>query len=152
MFQPRPPFHRFPAIVCRLMLTLSLWHAPVPWGHTHSTSSPDLAEHVAEHHAEEHSGPLGWHWHLELPDWGQPKSPHDDSHRQTPGCSICFDSAIVSTTTVSVSPPELAPWQFLALRALSVSDASTSRTGTTVFLGTYAPTHSTQQLLCRLSC
>lgn len=60
----------------RLLLVLSLWHAPIPWIHAHDVQGPDvdsrtlLSEHVAEFHARELAEGrqrLDWHAHLILP-------------------------------------------------------------------------------------
>src|SRR5262245_48904412 len=59
----------------RLWLVLSLWHAPIPWFHSHEISDSAehagfLSRHVHEFHADEMAqgeAHPGWHWHLILP-------------------------------------------------------------------------------------
>jgi hypothetical protein len=60
----------------RVVLALSLWHAPIPWVHAHEIDGPDvdhlqvLSRHVAEFHSRElNQGEkkLDWHMHLVLP-------------------------------------------------------------------------------------
>lgn len=68
----RNPRHR----ALRVLLALSLWHAPIPWVHVHDLEGPQV-EHrqsLAKHIAEFHSGDLAWgrsrldwHAHLVLP-------------------------------------------------------------------------------------
>lgn len=63
-------------IAVRLLLVLSLWHAPIPWVHAHDLEGPDvehtapLLHHVSEHHS--HDVAIGmthcaWHSHLVVP-------------------------------------------------------------------------------------
>ena len=77
--------------MCRVLLCLSLWSAPLPMLHAHEKTGPlldrdtALAEHVQVCHAEddcEHC--RGWHLHLVL--WGEVQSDHPDSdtHPQSP--------------------------------------------------------------------
>jgi hypothetical protein len=62
--------------ILRVILAMSLWHAPIPWVHVHDLEGPQvdhrqsLAQHVAEFHSRDlawgHSQ-LDWHAHLVLP-------------------------------------------------------------------------------------
>lgn len=60
----------------RIVMVLSLWHAPIPWVHVHEIEGPQverlasLSQHVADFHARELSWgktSLDWHSHLVLP-------------------------------------------------------------------------------------
>src|SRR4029450_8695937 len=60
----------------RVLLVLSLWHAPIPWVHPPQIDGPDvdhlqvLSRHVAEFHSRELNHgekSLDWHMHLVLP-------------------------------------------------------------------------------------
>ena len=62
--------------VLRVVMVLSLWHAPIPWVHVHEIEGPQverlgaLSQHVARFHARELSrsgARLDWHSHLVLP-------------------------------------------------------------------------------------
>src|SRR5262249_55342873 len=62
--------------ILRVVLALSLWHAPIPWVHAHEIDGPEvdhslvLSRHVAEFHSRELSQGerrLDWHMHLVLP-------------------------------------------------------------------------------------
>jgi len=76
-------------VAVRLVLVLSLWHAPLPWVHSHAVAesadghSHALSRHVHALHAEdlEHGAThIAWHWHLVLP-WcveGETRCPSDD--------------------------------------------------------------------------
>jgi len=76
-------------VALRLVLVLSLWHAPLPWVHAHMMPkragghAHALARHVHALHAEdiEHGAThLAWHLHLVLP-WcveGETRCPSDD--------------------------------------------------------------------------
>jgi hypothetical protein len=62
--------------VLRVVMVLSLWHAPIPWVHVHDLDGPQverlgsLSRHIADFHARELSRGgtrLDWHAHLVLP-------------------------------------------------------------------------------------
>lgn len=62
--------------VLRIVMVLSLWHAPIPWVHVHEFEGPQverlesLSQHIAEFHARDlHWGcpSANWHSHLVLP-------------------------------------------------------------------------------------
>jgi hypothetical protein len=89
----------------RVLLVLSLWHAPIPWVHSHDLDGPDVArltmlsEHVAAFHAREvglGQQHLEWHLHLVLP-WcmiHHLPCPESDDHRSGPddfigGAKLC---------------------------------------------------------------
>lgn len=140
-------------LVSRLLMTISLWHAPVPWGHAHLGDSAGLTEHLASHHAQ-NSGlaSLGFHWHLEVPDWGHPCPMDSGPEGSCLVTILAFDSAVVSAEHWSDTPDQ-------CLTVCMFAAVPTSQTSVVVgpyrsrgYLGTYAPTHSSQQLLCRMSC
>jgi hypothetical protein len=60
----------------RVLLVLSLWHAPIPWVHAHDLDGPDVArlqmlsQHIAAFHTREidlGQQRLEWHVHFVLP-------------------------------------------------------------------------------------
>ena len=60
----------------RVLIAVSLWHAPIPWVHSHDLEGPQvdrlevLSQHVAEFHASDlgqAENRLNWHFHLVLP-------------------------------------------------------------------------------------
>src|SRR5436190_15874990 len=62
--------------VLRVVMVLSLWHAPIPWIHVHEFEGPQverldsLSRHIAAFHAHElNKGrpSVDWHAHLVLP-------------------------------------------------------------------------------------
>lgn len=62
-------------IALRLLLAVSLWHAPIVWGHCHETDDSELADHVARFHAHDSASiNMEWHWHVSLPDRQNPNS------------------------------------------------------------------------------
>ena len=74
----------FVRFLCRMMVCLSLWSAPVPLLHAHENAGPildrdpDLAVHVLACHAQDDCDHCrGWHLHLVL--WGEIQSDHSDS-------------------------------------------------------------------------
>ena len=90
--------------VLRVVMVLSLWHAPIPWVHVHELEGPQverlelLSQHVADFHARELSWGgtcLDWHSHLVLP-WclsHQHDCPADDD--RNPGSDDIFGGAKV---------------------------------------------------------
>jgi hypothetical protein len=84
------PLHR----VMRVMLALSLWHAPIPWVHVHDLEGPQvehlesLGRHVAEFHSRDIASGrsrLAWHAHLVLPWSLNHHLPCPDGDRRDPG-------------------------------------------------------------------
>ena len=64
------------SVIGRLLLVLSLWHAPMPMLHAHGTDLADLAsagkfvDHLTEYHPDSALNShidFGWHWHLVPP-------------------------------------------------------------------------------------
>jgi len=60
----------------RVVIVLSLWHAPIPWVHVHEFEGPQverlvtLSQHIAEFHARDlvcGTASAEWHSHLVLP-------------------------------------------------------------------------------------
>jgi hypothetical protein len=80
--------------ILRVILAMSLWHAPIPWVHVHDLEGPQvdhrqsLAQHVAEFHSRDlawgHSQ-LDWHAHLVLPWSLNHHLPCPDGDRREPG-------------------------------------------------------------------
>jgi len=76
----------------RIVVVLSLWHAPIPWVHVHEFEGPQverlesLARHIAEFHARDlywGNTTVNWHSHLVLP-WclsHQHNCPADDERQ-----------------------------------------------------------------------
>jgi len=67
---------RWPSVIGRILLALSLWHAPLPMLHAHGTDLIDQAtatnfvDHLAAYHPEmtlNSHVDFGWHWHLVPP-------------------------------------------------------------------------------------
>jgi len=88
----------------RVVLVLSLWHAPIPWVHTHDLDGPEVArleslsQHVAEFHARELSlgaERLEWHTHLVLPWCLVHHFPCPDSDEREPGADDYFGSVTI---------------------------------------------------------
>jgi hypothetical protein len=104
------PAIRLASRVLRIMLVLSLWHAPIPWVHAHEIDGPQvdrlqmLARHVNEFHARELTRGeqcLDWHVHLVLP-WclvHHLPCPEEDQHE--PGADEYFGGARSSTAGIS---------------------------------------------------
>lgn len=62
-------------VVFRLVLLMSLWHAPIPCRHLHHGVTASVAQHVSEfHHGDTAACEMGWHWHLMMPDGSQQAS------------------------------------------------------------------------------
>jgi len=78
----------------RIVVALSLWHAPIPWVHVHELKGPQvekltsLSQHVADFHARDLNwgrGSSDWHAHLVLP-WclnHQHRCPADDDRNSS---------------------------------------------------------------------
>jgi hypothetical protein len=98
---------RVAARMLRLVMVLSLWHAPIPWIHVHELEGPQverlgaLSQHIAEFHARElmrEGARLDWHSHLVLP-WcmtHEHDCPADDE--QNPASDDIFGGAKVVTS------------------------------------------------------
>ncbi|MBS0267170.1 MAG: hypothetical protein JSS02_34920 [Planctomycetes bacterium] len=100
----------------RVVMALSLWHAPVPWVHFHDLESPEfarqetLAIHVAEYHSQELLAgltTLDWHAHLVLPWSHDPHAPQpgqgDDESRPDENCVECAGSVEIAAGTTAES-------------------------------------------------
>jgi len=93
-------------------LVLSLWHAPIPWVHTHELVGPQvdsrqlLSQHIAEFHSRELSRGeerLDWHLHLVLPWCLVHHLPCPDGDHPRGAFDDLFDGAKVTTgRTVSL--------------------------------------------------
>jgi len=135
----------------RLLLIVSLWQAPVVWGHQHSTDAADLAEHLALFHGGDfESCNLGWHWHVSLPQGEAPCSPESpQSPRDSlPGVvdSVSTPGSHLLSARVLHELADLIP-----LAASGGSSLLTAAAGPN-YLATWSAAHSPQQLLCRMSC
>jgi hypothetical protein len=89
----------------RVVLVLSLWHAPIPWVHAHDLDGPEVAKRamLSQHIAEFHSHEVGlgaehleWHVHLVLPWCLVHHLPCPDSHDRDPGADDFFGGAKIS--------------------------------------------------------
>jgi hypothetical protein len=92
------------------MLVLSLWHAPIPWVHTHDLDGPDVArlamltQHVAAFHARElglGEQRLDWHVHLVLPWCMIHHLPCPESDDHEPGADDFFGGVKVCSAGMS---------------------------------------------------
>jgi hypothetical protein len=81
------------SILGRLVLIVSLWHAPLPVLHAHdadihdASSSAEFVDHLAEYHPEvalNSHFDFGWHWHL-VP----PPVTHPGGESQDGTCPFC---------------------------------------------------------------
>lgn len=149
----------------RILLLLSMWHAPFPWLHGHAIAGPDvdqassLARHVDGFHAgeREHGDTkTGWHVHLILPsapnDCGkcpQPDDADEPAHSGHLHCTLKFavsrphDSPVVNDLEVAWNAPShgmqspcvLAGW---SLPQIVESGTFPGPDRGTRFLGTFA--------------
>lgn len=94
----------------RVVLVLSLWHAPIPWIHAHDLQGPAvdsrevLSQHVAEFHGRELSlgqTRLDWHLHLVLPWCLAHYFPCPDEHSQRASDDLFDGSKVCTSRTVS---------------------------------------------------
>uniref|UniRef100_A0A7C2JYY6 Secreted protein n=1 Tax=Schlesneria paludicola TaxID=360056 RepID=A0A7C2JYY6_9PLAN len=144
---------RFPlgAMVCRLLLAVSLWHAPIPWGHFHRDGAENLAEHLQAFHPHDASLELGWHWHLILPDWGHPAPLPCPGGGSGPATTVAFDAAVPATT--ATHPATDFPVGFdVCTPAVGACLAPFAAPECNALLSTFLPTRSPQPTLCRLTC
>lgn len=122
-------------VVVRFWLLLSLWHAPLPWLHTHEfagSHSESLSRHVHKLHGDnevEDDSHVGWHVHLVLPwrgDSGEsclPDEPPDESGHM--GYGLKYGVAGSATPTVLGS----GEWQVCSIFAVpAVADSVPSLT------------------------
>jgi hypothetical protein len=104
--------------VLRVVLVLSLWHAPIPWVHAHEIEGPQverlrlLAEHVTAFHARELSQGarrLDWHVHLMLPWCFDHHFPCPDQEQREPGSDDYFGgpalNAMAATSAKAIGQP-----------------------------------------------
>lgn len=137
------------AAVCgRLLLAVSLWQAPVPWGHQHSPEAAGLAAHIARFHAgEANAWTLGWHWHLFLPHCGLP-SPADDAREP----QQAFPPNAVTVAGSTFSPGASAELAAMTPAAVTNARATVDLSGNCESPVTDSAAPSARQLLCRLRC
>ena len=137
------------AVCFRLLLAVSLWQMPMVWAHHHSQDAEELAEHLARFHANEpNPSCLGWHWHFPTTEAGLPgTSEHDGEYFESlprmvpPSVDIVDGNAFSPSFLTALGP---------ASQSLQAQfEAEYSQRG---FLATFSPEHSTQQMLCRMTC
>lgn len=115
------------AVAARLLLILSMWHAPLPILHAHTLSLSEtagndrLADHLLTFHQDVHGSTpdrdreyRDWHWHFIIPDndgccskTGQGNHQHDNS---TP----VWKFATSSSSHASVSASSLSELNLIA--------------------------------------
>ena len=98
-------FRQIGLIAVRLSLLISLWQAPIPWIHRHTSdeavstaSTANLASHFVRFHDRsslEQIDELGWHCHWVLPNWSHAL---DDTPDDEPPAKerVSFDQATVT--------------------------------------------------------
>ncbi|HEY2249972.1 MAG TPA: hypothetical protein VGH74_02885 [Planctomycetaceae bacterium] len=122
----------------RVVIVLSLWHAPIPWVHVHEFEGPrvDRLESLSRHIAEFHAGDLlwgttaaEWHSHLVLPWCLNHRCPHDqhncpaDDERDPGSDDILAGGRLTAgdlTAGQSFGPPTSRAWlagEFMAAEA-----------------------------------
>jgi hypothetical protein len=115
----------------RVVLVLSLWHAPIPWVHAHEIDGPDvdhlqvLSRHVAEFHSRElNQGEktLDWHMHLVLPWCLVHHLPCPDQQQGEPNSDDYVGGARCSAVASNVVKTVIQP----ASRAFRAEDLATS--------------------------
>lgn len=83
---------RWLSVIGRLLLALSLWHAPLPMLHAHGTDLVDQAsamtfvDHLVEYHPDTALNShidFGWHWHL------VPPVNHSQGENSEENCPYC---------------------------------------------------------------
>jgi hypothetical protein len=150
----------------RLLLTLMMWQAPLPWCHAHPLadeavqSNAWLVAHLGEHHATcppAEIQQLDWHVHFVMP-WqppgDDPVSPDGKPGKNLPKLMVCDRPANTSGAATQcdcegLNPPALAAAFESAAgdppRALLVNAAS-------YFYENFAPTLSVPQRFCIARC
>lgn len=134
----------------RLLLWMTLWPGPLPWGHSHAGIQDQLAEHLARFHPhDDHAAELGWHWHLSFPDW---EHPGQDDRPQLPEGPVALLLEVRLVTSSPMSDPLLdcaaAVWGRSHEHQVALPTASQLACGPCVWRSGC----SLQQFLCRLSC
>lgn len=146
-------------LVCAL-LAAALWHAPIPWIHTHdalpgNALSASLAWHLRHFHADGEE-PHGWHMHLTLP-WDMFRRPNGKTDPASPAPGWVFEMPFVN----SDAPPAFADeHQTPAGTALLLPEEQSAATvclhANPVcglhFLQTYSSSVSLRALICVALC
>jgi hypothetical protein len=105
------------------VLVASLWHAPIPWIHTHDAESghhhggprASLAWHLQHFHPDGEE-PEGWHIHLTLP-WDVFRTSNGKSDPESPAPEWVFEMPFMVSDAgpalanhdVTLAPPALLP-------------------------------------------
>jgi hypothetical protein len=153
----------------RVVLALSLWHAPIPWVHAHEIDGPDvdhslvLSRHVAEFHSRELSRGekrLDWHMHLVLPwclvhhlpcpDQQQPRPVSDDyvGGAKWSAAGPSASKILIEPATRAFRGEDLATDDGLwAASAAGVNTALSAIARGQQFFETYGRTHSVRDLV-----
>ncbi len=142
-------------VMLRLACVLSLWHAPIPWVHIHSTDAAELANHIRQFHPElletALAEPPGWHWHTVLPPWGRNPSSTSEEEEPSPWTVIGFAPAVVVAAVSWHVDVDHAVWnpvhQPMISSAWSQSAGSVDKS-----LDTYLQSRSAQQILSVCLC
>lgn len=101
MFDVVPSLNQIAAVAFRLVLAVSLWPGPIPWGHEHFTTQADLHDHLVRCHAQDPEGwQTGWHWHFSLPGSHAPLSDCRHPDQESDGLGYCFVQAMNEGSTV----------------------------------------------------
>ena len=155
----------------RLLLVLSLWHAPLPWVHSHAMAGPivdqvaSLARHIDEFHPDAAQDTLeaGWHMHLVLP-WSlshHTPCPYQHNHDDGSNAALGLNAGIVMPAPLPVSVGYAANGELLLVDAAGSAEGlhrggltqlSNTRNSPGHFLGTFGGSVSLGDLLSVRTC
>lgn len=139
----------------RLACVLSLWHAPIPWVHIHSTDAAELGNHIRQFHPEllqtMHEEPSGWHCHMVLPPWGRNPASPSEEEEPTPWTVIEFAPAVVVAVVSWHVDVDHAVWNPVHQPMMSSHWTRSVGSGDE-FLGIYLLNRSAQQILSVCLC
>lgn len=121
----------------------------------HSQDDVGLVTHIQHFHPESlttlQAEPLGWHWHLALPPWGQGSSSTSEDEQPSPSTNVEFDPAIVAAGISWQVEVHTAVWDRVDQLKISAYDIPSVHS-TDEFLGTYLRHHSELQVLSVCLC
>ena len=139
------------SVLFRSLLVLALWTGPIPWGHHHNLSGPDLAKHLAMFHDSQDCTNVGWHWHFTTPDGENPVSPEQDHEHHQPAAPDSARPDIRVAEAISSLQLMLA-WAAITSDAGPVLDVGIRNPNSDHALSEPSSNRTAQQLLCRLTC
>lgn len=148
MFALVPSLSPIAAVAFRLVLAVSLWPGPIPWGHQHLTTQVDLHDHLVRCHTQDADGwQTGWHWHYSLPGSHAPLSDCRHPDQESDGLGYCFVHAM---NEGSALPLASGTWWAPLTPAWDAGQLVPVRSRS---LDTPPPfPRAAQILLCRMSC